>query len=300
MTDSSFGPLIDTTARIVTWNLWWRFGPWEARLPAIVETLRRLDADIICLQEVWLERDTGATSAALVAEALGWNPANIAVGNRADLDGVGFANAVISRWPIVSSEWRPLFSPPEYEEYRTVVRADVDGPRGPLQVFTTHLHWRLDHSHIRQEQVREIARFVKESPHRSYPAVLTGDFNADPASDEVRMITGRAAVPEPPIVFFDAWEVAGATATAPIADTWSNTNPYAVRDLEFSRRIDYVFAGFPKQGGAGHAVRADLVGLDAIEVDRPVGGFGGRDGSGAVAGPVMPSDHFGVVADLRY
>ncbi len=40
--------------RIVTWNLWWRFGPWEARQRAIEATLAELDADVVCLQETWV------------------------------------------------------------------------------------------------------------------------------------------------------------------------------------------------------------------------------------------------------
>ena len=45
--------LIDTRLRVATWNVWWRFGPWAERQPAIAETLRRIDADVIALQEVW-------------------------------------------------------------------------------------------------------------------------------------------------------------------------------------------------------------------------------------------------------
>ena len=35
-----YGELIETTVRVASWNLWWRFGPWESRAPAILETLR--------------------------------------------------------------------------------------------------------------------------------------------------------------------------------------------------------------------------------------------------------------------
>jgi endonuclease/exonuclease/phosphatase family metal-dependent hydrolase len=287
MTDSSFGPLIDTHARVVTWNIWWQFGPWEERLPAIIETLKRLDPDIVCLQEVWIDLASGRSSAAEIADALGWEHPNLVHFNRADLDGIGFGNAIISRWPIAGSEVLPLYAPEDLEEYRTVGRADIEGPRGVLQVFTTHLHWRVDHSHIRQEQVREICEFVRDSPDRSYPAVLTGDFNAEPTSDEIRMLTGRAAVPAPPVAFFDAWEMAGASPLVDPGHTWSNDNPYAVRDLEPSRRIDYVFTGFPKQGGAGHAKNVEIVGIEAID-------------TGLASGPVVPSDHYGVLADLRY
>ena len=64
------------------------------------------------------------------------------------------------------------------------------------------------------------------------------------------MLTGRAAVPAPKLVFHDAWEVAGDGGPG---FTWSNANPFAARDLEPDRRIDYVFTGWPKPGGRGHA-----------------------------------------------
>jgi hypothetical protein len=34
----SYGPLIETTLRIVTWNIWGRYGPWLEREAAIVAT----------------------------------------------------------------------------------------------------------------------------------------------------------------------------------------------------------------------------------------------------------------------
>ena len=83
-------------------------------------------------------------------------------------------------------------------------------------------------------------------------------MNAAPDSDEMRMLTGRTAVAAPKLVFHDAWEVAGDGAGM----TWSNDNPYAALDLEPSRRIDYVFAGWPKEGGRGHVVSARVVGTE--------------------------------------
>jgi endonuclease/exonuclease/phosphatase family metal-dependent hydrolase len=272
---SAYGELVDTTLRVATWNLWWRFGPWEARQPAIAAVLAALDADVVCLQEVW-EDGEGVNQAADLASRLGgWHHA---YASRLVWDDGKFGNAVLSRWPIAGHEFRPLPAPADADELRTVLRADVDGPRGPLQVFSTHLNWRFDQSDIRQDQVATIAAFVKESPTRTFPPIVCGDFNAAPDSDEVRMMTGRAAVPEAKLVFHDAWEVAGEGADG---FTWSNENPYARLDLEPDRRIDYVFVGWPKTGGVGHVVDCKVFG------DEPVDG-------------VVGSDHYGVVADLRY
>lgn len=44
-------------ARMMTWNIWWRFGPrWQDRQHGLLETLRAVDADVVALQEVWGQR----------------------------------------------------------------------------------------------------------------------------------------------------------------------------------------------------------------------------------------------------
>jgi endonuclease/exonuclease/phosphatase family metal-dependent hydrolase len=270
----SYGELVTTSLRVVTWNLWWRFGPWEERYPAIESTLRALEPDVVALQEVW--DDGQRNQAAVLGEALGMHHTYAA--NR-DMDGVQFGNAVLSRWPIVGSEWRPLPAPAELDEGRNVLRADIDGPRGPLQLFSTHLNWRYDHSHVRQDQVRAIGELVRSSPKRSYPPIVCGDFNAPPDADEIRMMTGRSTTVAEGLVFYDAWEVAGDRSER--GDTWSNSNPHAHRELEVDRRIDYVFVGWPKAGGLGHVTSCEVVGTEPV------------DG-------VVPSDHYGVLAELRY
>lgn len=272
-TETAYGPLVGGRLRVLTWNLWWRFGRWEDRLAAIVDTIKRLDPDIACLQEVWIDESAGDSAARSIGDVLG---AEHRGGHRLVVEGIGFGNAVVSRWPITGSKVLPLPAPDDAEELRTCVRVDVDSPHGPLQVFSTHLNWRFDQSDIRQEQVRAICRFIHEAPPRSYPPILCGDMNAPPDSDEIRMLTGRAAVPVPKLVFHDAWEVAGSGPGL----TWSNGNPHAVRDLEPNRRIDYVLVGWPKEGGRGQVLEAEVVGTE------PVNG-------------VIPSDHYGVMATLR-
>jgi endonuclease/exonuclease/phosphatase family metal-dependent hydrolase len=277
-----YGPLIDTRVRVLSWNLWWRFGPWERRAPAIAATLDRLRPDVACLQEVW--HDGTISFAEDLAGRLGYHHV---YASRLEIDGVGFGNAVLSRWPVTSHEALPLPAPEELEELRTCLRADIDGPRGPLQVFCTHLNWRFDQSHVRQAQVRAICSFVASSrpeTGRSFPPVLCGDLNAAPESDEVRMLTGLGSVPEPGLVFHDAWEAAGERAGIDGGDdgsTWSNRNPHAALDLEPDRRIDYVLAGWPKSGGVGHVTRCEVHGIDPL------------DG-------VVASDHLAVLAELRY
>ncbi len=277
-----FAPLIDTTVRIVTWNLWWRWGPWRERAAAITATLAGVNADVLCLQEVWIDGDT--SSAHQITAMLGYE--HVVTGHRlvlADDDGVevGFGNAIVSRWPITSHRVRELPGVEGADELRVGLLADIAGPRGVLQVTTTHLNWRYDHSAVRQAQVRAMCRLIDEAKPaigRSFPPVLCGDFNAEVGSEEMRMLLGLAAVPVPKLVFHDAWALAG-NDTAGL--TWTRENRYAAAELEPDRRIDYVLVGWPKAGGAGNPVRCTVHGM-------------------AEVGGVLPSDHLAVVADLRY
>jgi endonuclease/exonuclease/phosphatase family metal-dependent hydrolase len=270
LVDSPWGDLIETRLRVMTWNVWWRFGPFEERQAAIAATLARVDADIVCLQEVWDEQATD------LAGGLGF--AHVYASRFEREEGVRFGNAVLARWPIVRSEWRPLPAPDDRDELRTVLFAEIDGPRGPVQVFCTHLNWRFDHSHVRQQQVAAVARLVADCRPRTFPPVVCGDLNAEPASDEIRMLTGRAATPVEGLSFHDAWEAGGDGGPGV---TWSNDNEFAALALEPDRRIDYVLVGWPKAGGAGHVVDCRVEGTAAV------------DG-------VTPSDHYAVVAELRY
>ena len=100
--DPGYGPLVQTRVRIATWNLWGRYGPWEARLPVIVENLSAINADIIALQEVW-EDDTRSQARELAA-ALGCSEPVYAA--NLERDGFRSGNAILSRWPIARHEVR--------------------------------------------------------------------------------------------------------------------------------------------------------------------------------------------------
>ena len=134
------GP-IDTRLRVLTWNIWWRFGPWERRRPAIAATLAQLGADVIALQEVWSDETTN------LAAELGYHHV---FASGMDFKGFGFGNALLSRWPIARYELTMLHGRKETGEGRLALFAEVDGPRGRLPMFSTHLNWRYDHSRIRQ------------------------------------------------------------------------------------------------------------------------------------------------------
>ncbi len=268
-----YGPLIDTRARIVTWNVWANSGPWEERYARIEQLLRGMDADIVGMQEVF--RAPGAEPVAEIAQRLGlvytpciewFEPAQLESGT-----------AVLSRWPVSETESRRLAGF-DGGDGGMVQFAKVDGPRGQIDVFVVMLDWRPDLSHVRQAQVRELGAYVNEKGSVAHPVVICGDFNAGPETDEMRMLIGQAQTAAPGLVFWDAWDVASEGGPG---HTWSRRNRYAAPALLPDRRIDYVLSAWPRARGAGHPVRCEVLGT---------AGLAGVD----------PSDHFAVMAEIRY
>lgn len=257
--------------RVVTWNLWWRFGPWEARAPAISATLARVDADVVCLQEVWAA--DGRRQADELAAELGYE----AIGS-ADGDGRVLGNAILSRHPILESEIEVLPRDDAAPGPRTVVRARLGTPHGPTEVFCTHLAYRVDESALRRRQLDGVCRLVadrRDPSDQAFPPILCGDLNAVPTSDEIRSITGEAPPSVPGLTFTDAWAAVGRGP----GYTWDDRNPYQSHTTWPRRRLDYVLVGWPRPKPFGNPRAARLAG------GRPVDG-------------VWPSDHLAVVVDL--
>jgi endonuclease/exonuclease/phosphatase family metal-dependent hydrolase len=265
-----YGELIRTTARVVTWNVWGLYGPWQAREAAITSTLLEARPDLLVLTESWAKGND--SQSARLADPLGL-PYHAFSGVTAQEDEAALSGvAVLSRWPVADAAG---FS---FGALR-VQYVRVDGPRGPLQVYGVVMDaWWLDESQARQDAVRGLVAHLHAAQDERTPLIVCGDFNADPDSDEMRLMTGRAAAPVPGLSFYDAWEVA---APGIAGSTWSNANPWAAQLLWPDRRIDYIFTAAPRRGGAGHPRAATLLGT------APMAG-------------TYPSDHYGLQADIRY
>ncbi len=264
--------------RILSWNLWWRFGPWERRREAIAATLAEVRPDVCGLQEVW--DAPGENLAADLAERLGmhWCWAVAAQGRGAGGGELSIGNAILSRWPIAAQAWTALPDDDLTGERRVAVHARIDAPGGVLPLCTTHLTYGPGLSKVRRAQARRLAEFVAEQAAGcAYPPVLTGDLNAEPGSDEVRLLGGVLTSPAVPgLVLVDAWRYAD---PANQGFTWDRRNGYQAGSVIPDSRIDYVLVGLPRQG-RGKVRSAGLAGTE------PVAG-------------IWPSDHFAVVADLQ-
>ncbi|MGW5349620.1 endonuclease/exonuclease/phosphatase family protein [Streptomyces sp. NPDC004031] len=268
--------------RVLTWNLWWRFGPWERRREAVLEVLRELRPDAVGLQEVW-EAD-GENLAGWLAERLGmhwtWAASRAPHGwrRRTGEPAAEVGNAVLSRWPVTERAVVELPARPGEDDGRLALYARLDAPGHPVPFFTTHLTADLAASAVRCAQVRALAALVAaRRGGTGFPPVVTGDFNAWPDSDEIRLLGGyRTAPAAPGLTLLDAWEYA---APGLPGATWDPANPYAAVHGEPPARVDHIHVGPPGPGGLGRV-------LDVRRI-----------GTGEVAG-VWPSDHAGVLADL--
>lgn len=260
--------------RVMTWNLWWRFGDWERRRPAILATLLAERPDVVGLQEVWDDGDTNL--AGWLAGELGLHHAFAAGSDQQPWrDRVAEPNlkngvAVLSRWPIADAAAYDLPEDPS----RAALAVRIDAPHAAVPFVTTHLSV-LHGSARRMTQVEFLARLVADLPSAEHPPVLVGDLNAEPDSDEIRKLGGHLTTPVVDgLILLDAWRYADPRDPG---HTWDRANPYVAQWTMPGGRIDYVHVVAQAGAGAVRSVR--------------------RAATGPVDG-VWPSDHAAVIAEL--
>ncbi len=271
-----YGELVATALRVVTWNVWGKFGPWQDRQASLEQTLASASPDIVLLQESWADVDED-DQPRLLSERLGL-PHHRHTSRDLLYGDWGPVNAIVSRWPLHDVEEHRL---PAIDDGwgGLVLSAVVDGPRGELDTYCVALDWPPQASRRRQHAVTLLAQLIHDRQLGARrPLVVGGDFNASPRSEEIRMLTGLQRSPVDGFVLFDAWETGDSCGDGA---TWSRSNPWAQPILLPQRRIDYLFTGWPHRGGVGSVISAELIGTEAVN-------------------GTMPSDHYGVLAALRY
>jgi endonuclease/exonuclease/phosphatase family metal-dependent hydrolase len=270
------------TLRVLTLNCWNVSEPFDQRMALVRAGIEALRPDLIGLQEVIVRRD-GFDQAQIILDGLGyqrvfgaafhWNEAGFCAAGAGD----SFGNVVASRWPIARHDVQALPNAGT-AEYRCAVAAIIGAPFGRIPFVTTHLHWQAHHGFIREQQMPALAEVALAwARDAEFPPILVGDLNADPDSNEIRYLSGLCALDGRSVYFQDAWRVAG---DAGAGYTWDNRNRYAALTFEPNRRIDYIFVGPANSSGRGWIESTRIV------LDTP------RHG-------VFPSDHFGLLADIR-
>lgn len=148
------------------------------------------------------------------------------------------------------------------DDSRTLARAKLEVCGRTVDVYGTHLHYTREGASIRARQVGDVVSII-DARDDGTPSILAGDFNATATAPELQPLLAR---------YFDVFG-----RVVEEADRITTLNPHYF-DTEMERRIDHIFA----ERGRFEVVDARRV------LDRP-------DGSGT-----WPSDHFGVLAELRF
>lgn len=159
--------------RVMTYNI----AHGSLGLDKVLEVLKGSQVDVITLNEVDNGRSRGnfVSQAAWLAEQLGmyyyFGPAKDDT----------YGNALLSRYPLTQVNNQSLNS---LKENRACLTGLIQIKDSYLRFFVTHLG--LSQSE-RLEHLEEIRAFMDSYPEKN--KLLLGDFNANPLSPEIRLIT---------------------------------------------------------------------------------------------------------------
>jgi endonuclease/exonuclease/phosphatase family metal-dependent hydrolase len=260
--------------RVLTLNIWNRWGDWPARREVLRAGLRELDPDVIALQET-VVRDGVDQAAELLDERY-----HVLHSKNRDEGGQGVT--IASRWPIGASRELDLGVTERARAsdfVATTLLAVVDGPHRLL--FVNHFpHYQPALEHERELQAVAAVRAVEEVAEPGDHVVVAGDMDADPDAASIRFLSGRQSLQGTSTCFVDAWAACHRGA-ATGGETFTTANGAMNAEGWPFQRIDYVF------------VRCGDDGMPTLRIadcrrvfDRPVDG-------------VWASDHFGVFAVLE-
>ncbi|MEY3797421.1 MAG: hypothetical protein RLZZ170_1435, partial [Actinomycetota bacterium] len=138
-----------STMRLMTWNIWHHFGPWQERQVAIEQVIAHENPDVLFLQEV----HTTERQAENLAAKLGYHAA-------VTTSPWSMGNAILSKWPVIRFGQVQLPNAAGEPAHRRALYAILDTPWGEWPVIGTHLDHRFDESHVRQLQVDAISDLV--------------------------------------------------------------------------------------------------------------------------------------------
>jgi endonuclease/exonuclease/phosphatase family metal-dependent hydrolase len=264
--------------RVATLNIYGHQGGWNERRPVLVEGFKKLNADIIALQEAIVIEGYDQ-----VREILGDDYAILhQEGRSAD----GYGQSIASRWPARlvhrHSLWVSERMALDHSPIGTMAIHEIDVPgwRRPLLFVHYKPTWERPYERERELQAVMAARVIDEVVgDRDVHVIVAGDLDAVPDSASMRFWRGLQALDGESVYYEDAWEAVHPDGPGL---TFSPENPLVrtgEMPLERGRRIDYILVR-----GGDHGSTLDITACERL-FDTPVDG-------------VWASDHFGVRADF--
>lgn len=166
---------------VTTFNIHKGFSSTRAwTVPGLREAIRRLGADLVCLQEV-----QGASKRhARVHPAWPLQPQyeyladsvwpEFAYGRNAVYDDGHHGNAALSRYPIL--RWHNLNVSQSRYEHRGVLHCEIDVPGWPRALHCLNVHLGL-FAAWRRRQLQQLSCRIDEVVPTDVPLIVAGDFN---------------------------------------------------------------------------------------------------------------------------
>lgn len=253
-----------STLRVATLNLWHGELDVTQRLEAAAAWVQESAVDILCVQEVF--EYEGAPTSEVLAGLAGMA---VATPTRRGDD-------VVATGVLVTESIHALVGSSGLlnigGQSPLAAWCSIAGATRRLPVMSAHLCWGGMNEHVRLKQARKIVKFFDDALDGSdllQPAILCGDFNAEPSSDTVRYFTGNLAA-TPGTYWTDAWlrNDGGAGATTTPQNPYTRytalshpTDKAPVLDpmLLPDRRIDYVMVRGWRHGRVFSPVNTSVV-----------------------------------------
>ena len=223
----------------ITLNIWYGYRDRALRLQRIIDCLTRLNPDVVLLQEVWVN-EYEESVAEYIATMLNMSFAYCA---NSICNDIKYGNAILSKYAIVDSCCYQLpYGPEAVSTDRSDSSTSDDGDCSLLRadvlyrdstivsVYSTHLSWRPEATHVRSRQISAIAKLTKLGERYT---ILGGDFNMTHKSHEYKKVLGFG--------FTDAWQTYNKRGNKKHRITWDNRNIYAVATNEPDACLDYIF-----------------------------------------------------------
>lgn len=173
--------------RVLTYNIHHGEGiDGQFDLERIAKVIRESRADIVALQEVdqRTKRVGGVDTLATLAQLTQRRPL---FGKSMSYEGGEYGNALLVRGNILRHSVHPIPTTPNREP-RSILRAEVRlrDCAHPILVMATH--WDHQSQSDRMAGAELANQLANESP--DLPAILAGDFNANPSNAAVKMLSG--------------------------------------------------------------------------------------------------------------
>ena len=254
--------------QIATYNIWNSSADRVARQEMLCRALNRVNADVVALQEV-----------SAIAEqhypqyphtVFRWYPEE-------ENEGLGF----LSKHPVLSAEAGWEFSA-ELHDCGLRVKLRID--ETSVAVTNVHLDWK---SIARREaQILAVTEWIAARSEPDCIEILCGDFNSYPESSIYRFLRGQQTLSgqEGPVWHDLAAIHASRHGVVPSPTLDFGTNPRWANDptLELPARFDWILVQERWPAPMPRVNSVELIGLHPMP---------GSD--------IVPSDHYGVLADLE-